>query len=216
MPVTRLLFVDFNGVISMNNFWHSLSKTDHKLHKCHAKIENYLFKENKTLIFDWMMGIYTSEQIHTILEEQIGVDAKELLEIFIEETKNIDISIPILTALKELKPYYHLVMITDNMDSFDRFTLPNNPELIESFDEINNSYTMKMNKAGNNGKYFKDTVQKYNAVMSNCLLIDDSSRNCKLFESLGGLAYQARGEEQVLLAIEKVRLEVIHKWEWQY
>lgn len=200
----------------MNNFWHTLENADHDLHKYHTKIENYLFKESKNLVVGWMLGKYTSEQIHDILENETGVDSKKLYNIFVEEAKHLDISDKILSALKELKKYYCLILITDNMDSFDRFTLPANKQLKDTFDEIHNSYAMKQLKSTNNGEYFIKTASEKKANIQNCLFIDDSVRNCNLFTSLGGTSYNARDETLTLEAISQIKQKVIQKWEWQY
>ena len=43
----NIVFFDFNGVLSYNKFWNSLSSKDHELHKFQTQIEEFLFKENK-------------------------------------------------------------------------------------------------------------------------------------------------------------------------
>lgn len=75
----NLLFIDFNGVISMDNFWHTLTHPNHELHEFHSKIENFLFKENIQIIQNWMVGKYSYKDIHFLLEKEIGLPADKLL-----------------------------------------------------------------------------------------------------------------------------------------
>jgi len=212
----NILFVDFNGVISQNNFWHTLANPEHELHQFHERIETFLFRENTQILKDWMLGNYTSEQIHNILEEKIGVPFEKLYPIFVEETSYIDISNNILDEVKQLRSQYITILITDNMDSFDRFTVKFNSVLTDSFDEIHNSYNMKQFKASLGGKYFKETIARIGAVTPNCLLIDDSLNNCALFEKIGGQPFLSKGEQQALESLAKIKKKVTSQWEWQY
>jgi hypothetical protein len=98
-----ILFVDFNGVISYDPFWKSMIKNDHPLHCFYEPIENYLFRNKNSLIDDWMLGKYTSEQIHQILADKIGIPYQPLFEIFSEDCKKLDMSKPILKVIQALK-----------------------------------------------------------------------------------------------------------------
>jgi len=212
----NLLFVDFNGVISFKNFWFSIHDKNHKLNKYLDKIEVFLFKENRDLVIKWMLGQCTSEDVHSIICKNIGVDYNELFTVFTNDCKNLDISIKILDKIEKLKPYYTCILATDNMDSLDRYTVPNNPKINDVFDALHNSYYEKKMKAGNNGEFFMDLINKYNAEVGNCILIDDSAGNCKCFVSLGGQAYQTKTEIETLAVLDKIYENVISKWEWQY
>lgn len=207
----NLLFVDFNGVISFKNFWFSIHDKDHKLNKHLNQIETFLFKENKDLVIKWMIGQYTSEDIHSIICKNIEVDYDELFTVFTEDCKNLDISLNILDKIKKLKPYYTCVLATDNMDSLDRYTVPNNPEINTVFDVVYNSYYAKKMKAGNYGEYFMDLIKKYNAEIGNCILIDDSTGNCKCFTALGGQSYTTKTEIDTLTVLDKIYENVILK-----
>ncbi len=95
------------------------------------------------------------------------------------------------------------------------FTLPNNPILSQSFDQIDNSFNLKFSKSFNQGQYFKQKIEQNKAVTANCILIDNSKGNCLLFKKLGGKDYQARGEEQTLKVLDKIEKLAKSKWEWQ-
>jgi FMN phosphatase YigB (HAD superfamily) len=196
--VTKVLFVDFNGVISYNDFWYDLNKTEHPLHSYKQQIEDFLFKTKPDVIEDWMLGKYTSEQIHQILVDELNIPYNELFEEFESGCRNIDISLEVLGIVKELKEQkvYYCILSTGNMDCFDRFTVPSNPILQEIFDEIENSCNIGLFKTSNNGQYFSEKVSSLGANISECVVIDDSKKVCRVFESLGGKAINAYGIEE--------------------
>ncbi len=212
----NILFLDFNGVLSYDPFWTSLRDTKHSLHPYYETIETYLFKDNISIVIDWMVGKYTSEEIHEILKKEINIPYEELFAVFCEDCSNIDISEKILKKIQTLREFYSCILVTDNMDSFDRFTIPHNPQLVASFDRIDNSYTMGRFKKSDNGRYFVEQVEERQVVMENCILIDDSKDNCTLFESIGGRAYATKTENDVLKVLDDIHNSVKHKWEWQY
>ena len=157
------------------------------------------------MVKDWMLGKYTSEEIHVILNQRLGVPYAELLEIFEIGCKNIDISVVILEKIQELRKNYYCILSTGNMDSFDRFTLPNNLILKESFDEIDNSYNLGIFKSTNNGQYFLEKAKKLRVEISNCVVIDDSAKICKIFENLGGKAFRSYGLDEAMKNLDKLR-----------
>ncbi len=203
--IKPILFVDFNGVISYDNFWKDLEDKAHPLNTYHQPIENFLFKEKPEIIKDWMLGKYTSEEIHEILNNAVGVPFSELFEIFERGCRNIDISTSVLEKIQELRKDYYCILATGNMDSFDRFTLPSNLILMESFDEIENSYNLGIFKTTNNGQYFIDKAESLGVEISNCVLVDDSARVCKVFEGLGGRALRSFGVVEVVGSLESIR-----------
>jgi len=207
----KVLFVDFNGVISYDTFWASIQKTDHPLHSFYEPIEELLFVgENriKGLVDEWMLGEFTSEKVHQIIVDNLGAPYQELFDIFVEDCKRLDISRPILQSIQALRKDWYCVLRTDNMDTFHRFTLPANPYLAEAFDEVHSSYLLRQLKKSDGGAYYTETVKNLNSEINNCVLIDDSLSNCRLFEKLGGRAYCPRGETEVISALENLRTKI--------
>lgn len=149
-----------------------------------------------------MLGDYTSEQIHRILEDKIGVPYDELWKVFVDDCSNIDISLNVIEKLRQLKQDYYLILSTGNMDYFDRFTVQNNPILGKTFDEIENSYNIKLLKSSNGGEYFKNKAENLGKNMTDCFVLDDSENVCRLFTELGGKSFCVYGEEEVLSALE--------------
>ncbi|NBV28044.1 hypothetical protein EBS02_03350 [bacterium] len=194
----RLIFVDYNGVLSYDPFWKSLLDEKHELNSYLQDIEHYLFKENFHIVIDWMVGKYNSEEIHKIISDDLNLDYHLLLETFVRDCEQMVISDLILEKLKPLKKDFTLILATGNMDSFDRFTLPNHRYLFEIFDEIHNSYNLGLLKTSNNGEYFTRVSRKYNIDPNDTYLIDDSGSTCKTFSSFGGKAFKTKTETEVL------------------
>jgi len=197
----KIVFVDYYGILSTTRFWHSVQDPNHKLHKYLQSIQDFLFVEDRTLLDEWMRGKYTSEEMHQVLAENFNIDFDELFSIFVEDCKTVEISEKILDKLKSLPENYLKIMVTDNMDSFDRFILPANRILEDSFHGINNSFYVQKLKADKEGEWFLDILKNYEVPIENCALIDDSLKNCETFQKLGGKYYNSKTEEDVLLAL---------------
>ncbi|KKS43549.1 hypothetical protein A3H03_03190 [Candidatus Kuenenbacteria bacterium RIFCSPLOWO2_12_FULL_42_13] len=200
-----ILFIDFNGVISYDDFWLSIRDKKHELNKYHAEIEQFLFEDNRDIVQEWMVGKYTSEDIHKIIEDNVGVDSKKLFDVFVNDCTNLDISNNILEQVVKLKPKYHIILVTDNMDSLDRFTFPRHlSKLNRIFDRIDNSYNLKNLKRHNNGSYFIERLKERNSPIKQSILIDDSNTNCEVFKGLGGISYRTTTEQKVMDALRKI------------
>ncbi len=194
----KVLFVDFNGVLSYVPFWYSLKDPNHDLHNHLSNIEEFLFKKNFNLVNEWMLGKYKSEDIHKLIADNLNIPYSTLFETFKKDCEDMKVSKKILKKLADIKQKYYLILATGNMDAFDRFTLPKEKEFFEIFDEIHNSFNLGMLKTSNGGEYFKNVVNNKKTSFNSCYLIDDSRKTCDLFESLGGKAYCTKKEDEVL------------------
>ncbi len=204
MQLEQILFIDFNGVISYDNYWKPIETIKHPLHKYHNSIEKFLFKESPEIVNDWMLGKYTSEQVHLLIHENTGAPADELFNIFEKGCREIDISTKILRKINQIKNQYYCILATGNMDCFDRFTLDSNQILTSSFDEIDNSYNIGLLKTSNSGEYFLSRAQQKNIDIRNCVVIDDSPKVCEIFTKLGGKSFCVSGEKEVIDILNKL------------
>ena len=174
------LFIDFDGTLCHDKFWRSSPTQFQEL------IQSFLFQENTDLINKWMRGYYTSEQINQLVADKISVDRNWLWNIFVDDCKTMRVSSDTLEMISLLRNKFSVVLITGNMDCFDRFTVPS-LKLDKYFDLIVNSYNERMLKDENNGLTFSKLAG--NTIKSS-ILIDDSEKVCKMFTSLGGTALQ--------------------------
>lgn len=196
--VERLLFMDFNGVLSYQPYWHLLLDEKHPLHDYYLGIREFVFHGKERLLNGWLLGQYSSEDIHHKVSEVFGISYEEIFSAFREGCKKLDVSTLILKALQPLRKNFHCILRTDNVDSFRRFTLPENPKLVSSFDEIHCSCDLGNLKKTNGGAYFRDVVSEKRMEIENCVLIDDSERVCRVFRDLGGIVFQPNREDEVV------------------
>ena len=211
----NILFLDFNGVLSQKTFWFSLSRPSHPSHRFFAPLQTYLFGENIDIVKKWMKGGYTSEQVVKMVADAIDAPYAQLLRQFITDAVNLDVSVSILKNILILKKEYIIVLMTDNMDSFSRFTLPAHAQISETFDEIFVSCEQKVFKTEENCAAFESIIAKYGAVKENCILLDDSVRNCAAFEVFGGQAVIVKGVAQTNKQLKKIIKNTEQKWQWQ-
>lgn len=195
-----IIFVDFNGVLSYKNFWWSLEGANHPDRDLLEKMNSFLFKERKDILKKWMIGEYTSEEIHCKLAEECDSDYETIWKIFVKDCAEIDVSQAILRELERYKSTHWIILSTDNMDSFDRFTLPAHKEL-NIFDKIDNSYTLRSLKKDKNGEYFSIRAKEFGIPLKSCFFIDNTQAVCDIFSNLGGKSICASGEKAVIDAL---------------
>ncbi|MCB9815735.1 hypothetical protein H6785_04125 [Candidatus Nomurabacteria bacterium] len=181
MTKEKSLYIDFDGTLTNDRYWRSLP-TDK-----HTKIQNLLFGENRPMVGDWMRGKYTAEEINKYASEKIDVPYEELWEVFVADCKSIKVEQSLLESIDRLRSKYVVVLMTGNMDSFTRFTVPS-LKLENYFDYISNSYYEKIHKTDNGGELFTIWSNKLRIPLSESVLIDDQQKVCSVFSNLGGIA----------------------------
>lgn len=174
-----LLFIDFDGTLCHDKFWRSIDACRFE------QIQQFLFSENKSVIRDWMNGVYSSEDINRILSKELNISFEEIWNLFVDECKNMTISKDTLNQIQKVRKNYETILITDNMDCFTRFTVPAQ-KLDYFFDLIINSFENKKFKKDNGGKIFVELASKKNIKIEDCFLIENSKAVCTLFSKLGG------------------------------
>jgi FMN phosphatase YigB (HAD superfamily) len=174
-----VLFIDFHNTLSKDYFWRSL----HHSHK--KKIEELLFVNSNPQTHEWMRGNINSEIINALVAEHIGLDYDLVWKVFVDDCVTMRVSQSELLLINELRKKYYTILITDNMDCFNRYTVPS-LQLDTYFDYISNSATEGMLKMDNNGEVFINRIAAFNSLIEKSFLIDDSSSACKIFNRLGG------------------------------
>lgn len=197
----NIVFIDFNGVISYKNFWFSLEKSNPIIYE---EINEFLFGENIQIVKDWMLWKYQFDEICKILSDNLNVDYNCVYDSFVEDCKNIDLSTKIRELLNKLKKYYYIVLVTDNMDSFTKFTVKNNLNYFNVFDSIFNSADEWCFKVDAYLRY----ANYYSSKIELSYLIDDSVWNCKKFSELWGNAINVKGEEWALKNLDTILKKV--------
>ncbi len=193
----RALFIDFDGTICFDLFWRSLPPD------LNNQINNLLFHNNENLINSWMIGKFSSEDINSIISQNLKIEYEYLWDIFVNDCKKMSIRIKTLELLQKAKTYYKTILITDNMDCFDRFTVPS-LNLRKNFDYIENSYNHKMLKSSKDGVFFKEVAQSRNINLKDSILIDNSYHNCNIFEQLGGESISVLKPEDIEIHLQSL------------
>lgn len=174
-----ILFVDFDGTICHDRFWRSLAP------EMDAKIQALLFGQDTARVRDWMLGKYSAEEINQFVADDINMPFETLWPLFVKECETMHVDQSVLERLSALRSAFTLILITGNMDSFSRFTVPA-LKLARYFDHISNSYDEGRHKTDHAGQIFADYARKYQADISTSVLIDDSKNACEIFALLGG------------------------------
>jgi len=180
-PMKPILFCDFDGTICHERYWRSLPPDQHE------KVQNLLFRSDKTRVNDWMRGKYTAEEVNRFVSEETGIPYEELWKLFVNDCSTMRVSQEVLEKLSALRDRYRVILMTGNMDSFSRFTAPA-LKLEHYFDHISNSYHERKHKTDNRGEIFVEYAERFGAPLSSCVVIDDSPNVCATFEALGGRA----------------------------
>lgn len=174
-----ILFIDFDKTLCFDKLWKDLEA------EAFAKIQVFMFGQNKDILHKWMRGSYTSEEVNRLVANEIGYEYDRLWEIFVEGSKNLRVSRDTLRSINELGWKYKTILLSDNMDSLTRFTVPA-LKLDEYFDLVVNSADTGLFKDDNNGEIFLRLIKEHEAKMGECVLIDNSQRSCGCFAELGG------------------------------
>ncbi len=174
----RTLFVDFDGTICCDQFWRTLPVEQFKL------VQHTLFASDPVAVNDWMRANFTSEEINRLVATKTGIEYSRLWAVFVRDCETMNISKGVLDAIDSLRGRFRVVLITDNMDCFDRFTVPA-LGLSDYFDDIANSSRENCLKTERNGETF---IKYLIGDLKDAMLIDDSEEICAFFQNLGGTA----------------------------
>ncbi len=192
-----ILFVDFDGTLCHDRFWRSIDANNFE------KIQNFLFGKNKLVVNEWMRGTHSSEHINRLISKELGIPFKKLWNIFITDCKNMNILPDVLIQIKKQKENFHVILITDNMDCFTRFTVPA-LKLNSYFDSIINSSDSKRFKDDNKGEIFVQIANRRGSKIEEGILIDNSKSACVIFSKLGGTAHLVTSEKPLLFWLESL------------
>ena len=140
----KVVFIDWNKTLSHDLFWGQLKNPSHIHHTYHASIDRWLFKENSVLIEPWMLGKLSYQEVAYKMSQStnisIDIITKELR--FSCEKMRFCIN-GIENIIRDIqKKGVKVVIATDNMDTFTKFTVPA-LRLDALFDNILNSYEIR-------------------------------------------------------------------------
>ena len=186
------IFIDFDGTICFDYFWRSSPE------KIKGTIVEFLFQNNTYLLEDWMRGQKSSEDINKIISTECNLDYNMIWKYFVKDCENMYVAEDVLSAISSCRKNNTLILITDNMDSFNRFTR-DKLKLTEYFDYIFNSCDYGLLKDDPIQKgLFKKVIDIHNFDIKKSVLLDNSKKNCDLFSELGGESFLVKDKQDVI------------------
>lgn len=202
----KIVFIDWSGTLSKSKFWGHLESTDNTFFK---QLEDSLFKNNVELLKPWMIGKMTSEDILKKITKETNSEYETVFNEFVRGCKQMEFVDPkIPTLIRNLKKTGTKVYIaSNNMDSFDRWTIPA-MKLNKLFDGIINSFSMKALKhdfdINGSSLFFNEVFNKESVKPEETILIDDSEdKDNKLTKF--GIIYK-KISDKVTLVDELIKL----------
>ena len=185
------VFIDWDGTLSNSRFWERW-RDDPTMQSRYAKIQSALFESatGKHMVKDWMTGSRTSSRILSQLSKDTGIDYVELEDELIYSAEHMRfIDEGALASIQRLRDAgKHVVLATDNMDIFDKWTVPA-LNLNDHFDDILNSYTLQKLKKDVHPVYIRSEffyryLEKMSIRKEDSVIIDDSI-DVGILESIG-------------------------------
>lgn len=199
----KVLFVDWDGTLSNSRFWERW-QTNPKHAEKYQLIQKVLFTDAHDLLTLWMRGYKTASNIVEYVADVTGLSYEELiaeLQYSCEHMSLIDSNLRGLIQSIRSKGIA-VVIATDNMDTFSRWTVPT-LKLEDMFDGIILSVDRGAMKADT---YTDGTSQFFNHYFSNTgikpdetVLIDNSLNN-KVVEKFG-MKFQHVNDESPLKSL---------------
>ncbi|MFH0928450.1 MAG: hypothetical protein V1821_03175 [bacterium] len=174
-----LILIDWYRTLSEEIFWGDFVSTE-----ILTAIQGEVIKD-KTTIDAWMRGQISSEDICDKLSEKVPLGTAELLEKLRQSCELMELDQEMAAVLAELSARFNIALVTDNMDCFDRWTVPKLKKL-GCFSRIDVSSSVRRLKNDDEGRTLLDVCSAFGAKPDEVILIDDSASTRTLFESMGG------------------------------
>ncbi len=192
-----ILFFDFDMTICRDRFWRSLGAYDYD------RIQTMISVDHAAMFEEWMRGKWTSEEINRFIANHLDIPYETLWDAFVTDAKTMYVAPETLERVAALRDKFHTVLVTINVDSFGRFTVPA-LGLDAYFDRIDNSSDHGRFKYDDDGALFADLARELAAPITDSFLFDDSPRNCEVFAKLGGTACQVDNDRTVVTYLDQL------------
>jgi hypothetical protein len=199
LPVFRVVFVDWHGVLSLDPFWSSvLGGRDGRLRRALERRLDEVF--GSELADTWMRGQTTVDRIVAPISEALGAARRAdfLQRRLFEDCQSMQVDGQLVACLHALVRQALLVVATDNAAPFEsafrraqrRRRFQDQPstlrQLAPLFDDIVCSSATGVFKAEDPEAFFGPWLALNNLGFDDALLVDDRPDNCNAFERCGG------------------------------
>lgn len=180
--MVKALFVDWHKTLSVSLFWEQLREVTHPRHDYHDRIVACLFRDYEHLLSPWGRGILTVEEIVEAIHRDCGLASDVLLRDLRVSCQSMRFAVQgVPDLIREIRlGGTKVVVATDNMDTFGRWTVPS-LHLDEIFDDVLNSCELGVCKADTDARgrstFFDPFLAKHRLAPNECAVIDDSPFN---------------------------------------
>lgn len=193
---TPLILIDWYRTLSLTRFWHGYEPTTL------TAIESCAFA-NPARTDEWMRGRLSSEDICQEIERAGLGRADEHLEALKRSCEDFLPAPEVTAALKQLAERADVVLVSDNMDCFARWTVPTLKPL-GIFKELIVSSDVGLLKNDEGGRIFTEICSRHGTAPRNVVFIDDSASTRQTFEKLGGRALPTNSPEDTVKVIQSL------------
>lgn len=185
----KALFIDWNKTLSNSLFWSQLKDKNHLYNNYHKTIIKWLFEKNVDLFDPWMRGSITSEQICKKIARENNLDWEVVYGTLRESCENMSLNSPeIINLVEKIRQKgIKVIIATDNMDTFRKFTI-SGLGLDKVFDDFLISCELKVLKYETKEKeipFFDPFLKANNWRYNEVILIDDSKDRSGVYNKLG-------------------------------
>jgi FMN phosphatase YigB (HAD superfamily) len=121
----KVLFIDWDGTLSNSRFWERWRTNPKELIK-YQLIEEVLFRDSKDLLVEWMCGYKTAGNVVQYIADVTGLLYEELITELQHSCENmVFIDEDLIHSIQKIRDKgIGVVVATDNMDTFSRWTAP--------------------------------------------------------------------------------------------
>lgn len=186
----KVVFIDWNKTLSYSLFWEHLQDKNHPNHQHLPAIEKWLFVDNRNIIDPWMRGEFSAEDIVGKMSQDTGIDSNMILGELRRSCEEMRYCIDNLEDIigRLQASGIKVVIATDNMDTFSRFTIPA-MRLDAIFDGILSSYDIGCLKDDDHPDdsipFFEEYLAKRGWNYADAILLDDSPDKRGKYKRLG-------------------------------
>ena len=187
---TKVVFVDWDGVLSRMRFWDGYSAPDSSQNDRAIRDAVADLFGNDEVVVDWMTGkLGTSEIVQQhLVPKPSATLVSDMHRHVVEQYASGRVDDRwLLGALRRIRSTHQLVLATDNMDCFTD-GVQGRRDLARLFDDYISSSDVGVLKADAPDEFFGRWMEQRNVEPADSTLIDDSKGNCAAFETLGGRA----------------------------
>lgn len=190
MSPYKVIFVDWYKTLCFDRFWEHWAKPGHPKNETFRALQQAFFADASRLIAPWMRGELAAEEVLRIVAAEIDACEELLMSELIASCRAMRFIDPEAPALiKELRSQgKRVVLATDNMDTFGRWTVPS-LRLERMFDDILCSYEMKCVKEDVDDQgcslFFSPYLAQRKIAPVECVLLDDSLGLGAIAEAMG-------------------------------